>query len=43
VELSAKNFDEPDETVELPGLVEEVVASPRAVTSAAWRCTRLLA
>jgi class 3 adenylate cyclase len=42
MELSAKNFDEPDETVELPGLLEEVVevggfVVGREVIAPGWR------
>jgi class 3 adenylate cyclase len=42
MELSAKNFDEPDEVVELPGLVEEIVevggfVVGREVVSPGWR------
>jgi class 3 adenylate cyclase len=42
MELSAKNFDEPDETVELPGLLEEVVevggfVVGREVVAPGWR------
>ena len=40
--LSAKNFDEPDEIVELPGLVEQIVkvggfVVGREVTAPGWR------
>jgi hypothetical protein len=42
MELTAKNFDEPDEVVELPGLVDEIVevggfVIAREVVSPGWR------
>ncbi len=42
MELSAKNFDEPDEVIELPGLVEEIVevggfVVGREAVSPGWR------
>ncbi len=42
MELTAKNFDEPDELVELPGLIEEIVevggfVVGREVVSPGWR------
>ena len=45
MELSAKNFDEPDETVELPGLLEEVVevggfVVGREVVAPGWRWSK---
>ena len=45
VELSAKNFDEPDEIVELPGLLEEVVevggfVVGREVVAPGWRWSK---
>ncbi len=45
MELSAKNFDEPDETIELPGLLEEVVevggfVVGREVVAPGWRWSK---
>ncbi|MGZ6544599.1 MAG: adenylate/guanylate cyclase domain-containing protein [Actinomycetota bacterium] len=45
MELSAKNFDEPDETVELPGLIERVVevggfVVGREVVAPGWRWSK---
>ncbi len=45
MELSAKNFDDPDETVELPGLLEEVVevggfVVGREVVEPGWRWSK---
>ena len=45
MELSAKNFDQPDEVVELPGLLEEVVEIGgflvgREVVAPGWRWSR---
>ncbi len=45
MELSAKNFDEPDEIVELPGLLEEVVevggfVVGREVVAPGWRWSK---
>jgi class 3 adenylate cyclase len=45
MELSAKNFDEPDEVVELPGLLEEIVevggfVVGREVVAPGWRWSK---